>query len=392
MDCYRGRDIGYHIVPTGREPTCGFTSLDYMLQQSASMSENNNYFVGVSKSSIDLSSNMQELTIHENEGLSYPLNEECAYGLSTFHEVPLVNCSGGVLQALPPKRTGLLGDVLEQLKGLDAKARVDDISLTSRHWYNPSPNENSYHSMSTNLESDMLHNDHLTETSTILQSIPVQQPSNIANLNYPDQVCDIPRSLLCGPVQDTPLPFMMPDSKPKKCSLATTAPGLRVMIQNGLDTSCVRVGHMDEERSFKAKVLQDLVHVIGQMTPNTRICFRDALYRLANSSKQEAFLSYEEGGELSMDDLSSSFNQCETSKSGESKFIGPETNIIDRTMANLMFNQTSCNQPDPLSVSSVNQSMVALSFPGSYNNSLEESKINYYPPVSPHDAEVPIFG
>ncbi|KAK9912589.1 hypothetical protein M0R45_036447 [Rubus argutus] len=44
-------------------------------------------------------------------------------------------------------------------------------------------------------------------------------------------------------------------------------------------------GRVDEETSIEESVLQELEMVMTQLTEKTRICFRDALYRLADNSK-----------------------------------------------------------------------------------------------------------
>ncbi|KAM0052058.1 putative LNK family protein [Helianthus debilis subsp. tardiflorus] len=78
--------------------------------------------------------------------------------------------------------------------------------------------------------------------------------------------------------------------------------------------------------NMEESVLSDLERVTSQFTDKTRICFRDAFYRLAESSKQS--LNSCQDGESTMTSIDDSPRAGGT----ESK-----TNAIDRTVASLMF-------------------------------------------------------
>lgn len=81
----------------------------------------------------------------------------------------------------------------------------------------------------------------------------------------------------------------------------------------------------DEEISMEESVLQHLENLTSQLTEETRICFRDSLYRLAGNSKHDACQSRN-----AMPDQDSTwFNEEETTES--------RTNVIDRTVANFLF-------------------------------------------------------
>ncbi|KAK4739000.1 hypothetical protein R3W88_002697 [Solanum pinnatisectum] len=81
----------------------------------------------------------------------------------------------------------------------------------------------------------------------------------------------------------------------------------------------------DEEISMEESVLQHLENLTSQLTEETRICFRDSLYRLAGNSKHD---SCQSRNAMPVQD-STWFNKEETTES--------RTNVIDRTVANFLF-------------------------------------------------------
>lgn len=99
-----------------------------------------------------------------------------------------------------------------------------------------------------------------------------------------------------------------------------------------------------KEESLEAAVLQELKDVTLQMNQKTRICFRDALYRLAKSSRRQhradksstGFTTEEESGFTTEEEspFISDQNEQSSSKSMES-----ETNIFDRTIMSLLFHE-----------------------------------------------------
>ncbi|KAK4793710.1 hypothetical protein SAY86_024145 [Trapa natans] len=78
------------------------------------------------------------------------------------------------------------------------------------------------------------------------------------------------------------------------------------------------------EMSPEESTLQELSTVMGKFTKKTRICLRDSLYRLAESAKQQQF----------------DHNRTLRSEGGK---VETETNIIDRTVANIMYNRKDCS-------------------------------------------------
>lgn len=101
---------------------------------------------------------------------------------------------------------------------------------------------------------------------------------------------------------------------------------------NGEDSPTCQMSkqYASDEKSNEESVLIDLERVTSQFTDKTRICFRDAFYRLAESSKQS--LSSCQDGELMMT------SNDDTMRSGETEDSESKTNVIDRAVANLMFN------------------------------------------------------
>ncbi|KAI5600510.1 hypothetical protein BDE02_01G029400 [Populus trichocarpa] len=76
------------------------------------------------------------------------------------------------------------------------------------------------------------------------------------------------------------------------------------------------IGLVDEETSLQQSALQELEMVMAQLNDKTRICFRDALYRLASNSKQHP-IEQDQNGDLSM----------ETPGTGEDEKMGYLHNI-----------------------------------------------------------------
>ncbi|KAM0064767.1 putative LNK family protein [Helianthus debilis subsp. tardiflorus] len=90
--------------------------------------------------------------------------------------------------------------------------------------------------------------------------------------------------------------------------------------------------YTSNENSMEAFVLNDLERVTAQFTDKTRICFRDAFYRLAESSKQP-FNSCQNGE-------SSMISDDDTLRAGETEDAESKTNVIDRAVANLIFHKS----------------------------------------------------
>ncbi|KAK4761768.1 hypothetical protein SAY87_029652 [Trapa incisa] len=90
-----------------------------------------------------------------------------------------------------------------------------------------------------------------------------------------------------------------------------------------------RVPSEETEMSLEESILQELNAVMGQFTKKIRICLRDSLYRLAENAKQQHY------------------NRTLRPESGK---VEIETNIIDRAVANFMYNKTGCSVKSPESL------------------------------------------
>ncbi|XP_044462703.1 protein LNK3-like isoform X2 [Mangifera indica] len=95
-----------------------------------------------------------------------------------------------------------------------------------------------------------------------------------------------------------------------------------------------------DETSLEESVLQELRIVMEQMTDKTRIFFRDALYRLAESSKKHVII-LRQSGDFTAETTPRAADTHMRSR--EKQVMESETNVIDRTIASLMFNKMDLN-------------------------------------------------
>ncbi|KAM0954005.1 putative LNK family protein [Dioscorea sansibarensis] len=93
---------------------------------------------------------------------------------------------------------------------------------------------------------------------------------------------------------------------------------------------------VNEAKCLEETVLHKLEGVVTQLSEKTRICFRDALYRLAESSKKAEHRNRPSAAEVDHE------NSRNLKKGAESK-----TNAIDRTVANLLFTKPSMSPALP---------------------------------------------
>ncbi|XP_027909392.1 protein LNK3-like isoform X2 [Vigna unguiculata] len=97
---------------------------------------------------------------------------------------------------------------------------------------------------------------------------------------------------------------------------------------------------MPEQLSLEEFTLQGFEMLIAQLTEKTRICFRDALFRLAKNTKH---VVEDLDGDLNMHQEMPHSVCNETMRSVDKKPMESETNIVDRAVANLMFNKMEIN-------------------------------------------------
>ncbi|KAF9688808.1 hypothetical protein SADUNF_Sadunf01G0026600 [Salix dunnii] len=150
-------------------------------------------------------------------------------------------------------------------------------------------------------------------------------------------------------------------------------------------------GLVDEETSLQQSALQELEMVMAQLNDKTRICFRDALYRLASNSKKHP-IKHDQNGDLSMETPGT--GEDEKMGSGGKTTIEMETNSIDRAIAKLMFSKMDLNIRDFPVSASVNSKQGTSRETKPLNccwNQPQGHDLPFYPSFR-GDAEVPIFG
>ncbi|XP_022744947.1 protein LNK3-like isoform X2 [Durio zibethinus] len=153
-------------------------------------------------------------------------------------------------------------------------------------------------------------------------------------------------------------------------------------------------GFISEEISLEESVLLELEMVMAQLSDKTRICFRDAFYRLAKNSKQNP-VALNQHGNVRVGNHSPKWTISEEKmRSAKKGTTESETNTIDRTIANLTFNKMEINVRDfPAAPTPANSKPNVIKVTGQLNQSSSQSQIHCFPQsVTPSDAEVPFLG
>ncbi|KAE8721572.1 hypothetical protein F3Y22_tig00015498pilonHSYRG00067 [Hibiscus syriacus] len=102
-------------------------------------------------------------------------------------------------------------------------------------------------------------------------------------------------------------------------------------------------GFVSEGMSLEESVLKELEKVTTQLSDKTRICFRDAFYRLAKNLKQNPVALGQQGNlHAQTHPLKWTISE-EKIRSGKKEKTESETNTIDRTIANLTFDKMDIN-------------------------------------------------
>ncbi|CAJ1978009.1 unnamed protein product [Sphenostylis stenocarpa] len=152
---------------------------------------------------------------------------------------------------------------------------------------------------------------------------------------------------------------------------------------------------MFEQLSLEELTLKGFEMLIAQFTEKTRICFRDALFRLARNTKQHVVADLDGSFNMHQEMPDSVYN--ETMRSEDKKPMESETNRVDRAVANLMFNKMEINILDIPFTTLVN---LKKEITGSNGLQEKSSKVldvtqkshSPHPEKLPADAEVPRFG
>ncbi|XVF00175.1 hypothetical protein REPUB_Repub03eG0262600 [Reevesia pubescens] len=152
-------------------------------------------------------------------------------------------------------------------------------------------------------------------------------------------------------------------------------------------------GFVSEGMPHEESVLQELDMVMAQLSDKTRICFRDAFYRLAKNSTENPVVENQQGN-LYVQTHSPKWTISEEKmRSGKKETTESETNTIDRTIANLTFNKMEYNIRDFPVATPDDSKQNVIKETGQLNQSSSHSQIHYFPQssVAPGDAEVPFL-
>lgn len=148
-----------------------------------------------------------------------------------------------------------------------------------------------------------------------------------------------------------------------------------------------------EETSLEESVLQELRIVMTQMSDKTRICFRDALYRLSENSKQHIDMPTSRQNGDSTPETPPESGHDTNMRSGNDKAMESETNFIDRAIANLLFNKMDVNVQNFPVVALKNPKQELIEETGSPKYSFNKPPTHQFcRDMLTGDAEVPTFG
>ncbi|KAK2634340.1 hypothetical protein Ddye_029132 [Dipteronia dyeriana] len=185
-----------------------------------------------------------------------------------------------------------------------------------------------------------------------------------------------------GEVDDS---SFIPCNSEQRDFLPVKAPLVKVRVpseQNGAN------GPVCEKPSFEESVLQDLKMVMAQLTDETRICFRDAFYRLAKNSEHHVTPSSQKGD--SSAEASPGADNDISQRSGKRKPMESETNIFDRAIANLVFDKMDLNAREFPSTAAMYPRQEVIETTGSANQRSSKLEVHRFcHVVLTGDAEVP---
>ncbi|XP_043691802.1 protein LNK3-like isoform X2 [Telopea speciosissima] len=283
---------------------------------------------------------------------------------------------------------------LDGIGGIDHQ--TDDIFLRSLLEETPPGMENPYRSVSMYPVSDcsaMPSKNILTGMIVDSQSISVDTSTTNSSKNLNRLTHCFPSSADWDRVENMPN-FMPADSgKMEDCSMKKE-PAVPGLIPAELSSPYKGEGHLNAGRSLEESVLQELELAMAQLTKRTRLCFRDALYRLAKSSEQPHVVSQTRSGEITMEKHSLSPVPYRTSRFQSVNATDYQTNTIDWTIEKLMFDKLDCDTADLSSDVSVNLSKETVMMEGSTSYGLNWTSIPQYSRCSllPQDAGNLILG
>ncbi|XP_012068717.1 protein LNK3 isoform X1 [Jatropha curcas] len=372
MDWYVGSSIEELVVPKDQEPSDRFLLSESWPNWGTSDSESFDF----PSKSFDIDSKLTREKLDPNG--DFFSNE--VEGESCIHDKD--RCSSSIDGGTSEEslyRTAVSCDQLDSLSGFE---QMDDIFFSSliedltgtenlHHSFCFEPEFQNHMVNGDNVSRDMILDTHSILSGTHSMGSSMHLKTHIFSPTVDQENNKVPAPLLISC-----------NSGQKHCPVVKV-PLSKVLVPSEHN----RINeHMDEETSLEESVLQDLESVMAQLTDKTRLCFRDALYRLAKNSRQHEERQ-DHNGNMSMK-TSPWTGQEEKMRPERRQNMELETNIIDRTVANLMFNKMDI--------------ITEHDFPASASISFREEAtkpLNYKPqsksppacPLFSSDCEVPIL-
>ncbi|PSS18960.1 hypothetical protein CEY00_Acc10900 [Actinidia chinensis var. chinensis] len=371
MEWYFGSGVDDLVVPRDQEPLDRLPSPNSWSLWGVSATE---CFKSTNKYSIPKKSSISEETnYHGEEGLY----EEVDMDLLAHSNSNMYLQEDSLQQATSPWESPDY-----QLSDIAGTNKTDEFFMSSLLEEDPSDTDNVHGSFNffPELEYGLLPADNLL-TDMILESD--YDPSHLFGMARSKYL----KTHAFSPSMDwghgegsalhVPSNLRQNDNTPLKALVAKFAASPELDIMNG---------HVNEESSLEVSVLHELERVMAQFSEKTRICFRDALYRLAQNSEQH-IVDRSQNGDLIPDKLPQLTVRNETLRLENAKTVESKTNAIDRAVANLLFSKT--NSEDGAQDFPAEANITA----GQYNYSLRQPQLPHYSHYKclAGDAEVPII-
>ncbi|KAJ7949393.1 protein LNK3-like isoform X1 [Quillaja saponaria] len=280
MDCYYGSGLDDLVVPEDQEFSDRLPSPDSWSKWGISSPE---VFDSAKKFTMDTNEMEEDLDLYD-----LSLSEEVELETSVYDKYQSSGSSvcGGFPEQFYAETDRSRDSPNHQLQYLGGFEQMDDIFLhsvfedlhgpeTSKKSFCYSPESNCGKMPRDNLltnisvDSDM----HDLESSKYLKTHDFSPPGGLQK-------------------EDVAAPQFVPCNTKKNDHLPEEASTFEVLAPFEKN---IQGDSMHEESSFQQSALHELELVMAQFTEETRICFRDALYRLARNSKQQQIAEHQDG-------------------------------------------------------------------------------------------------
>ncbi|GFS29671.1 hypothetical protein Acr_00g0007750 [Actinidia rufa] len=372
MECYFGSGVDDLVVPRDQEPLDRLPSPNSWSLWGVSATE---CFKSTNKYSIAKKSSMAEEANYNEEGLY----EELDMDLSA-HEAEHSSNSNRYLQEDSLQQATSPWESSDyQISDIAGTNKTDDAFTSSLLEEEPTSMDN-LHGFFPELEYCLLPADNLLTDMIIESEYDPSHLFGMASSKYlKTHAFSPPMDWGHGDVSALHVPHNLrqKDNTMLKALVAKFAASPELDIMNG---------HVNDESSLEVSVLHELERAMDQFSEKTRICFRDALYRLAQNT-EEHMVDRSQNGDLIPDKLPQLTVRDETLRLENTKTVESKTNAIDRAVANLLFSKTDCEGG-------------AQDLPAEANLTSGQYNYNMRQPQSPHysrykclagGAKVPIF-